>query len=86
MLPNQEVIIKFTAKVDPNCAGAPNPLVNQSAASGVGTGLNGMPQTVTDLSDSGTDAEGNNPGQPGDMGTPDDPLVLNLPSITSRHP
>ena len=39
------------------------------------------PDDVSDISDSGTDPEGNNPDEPGDEGTPDDPTPLQLPVI-----
>ena len=34
-----------------------------------------------DDSDSGTDPNSDNPGEPGDMGTPDDPTPLSIPDI-----
>ena len=41
----------------------------------------GAPITATDDSDSGADPSGSNPDERGDMGTPDDPTPLLIPSI-----
>jgi len=45
------------------------------------TSLGGIPLTVNDNSDSGNDPNSDNPIAPGDMGTPDDPTPVQIPTI-----
>jgi uncharacterized repeat protein (TIGR01451 family) len=79
--------ISFDVEIDPNLV--TDPLENQ--VSGTGSGVdahgnplsdsNGNPLTGSDLSDSGTDTGTNNPGDPGDHGTPDDPTPFDPPAV-----
>lgn len=72
--------IEFTAEVDPLPV-ADNPLLNQVTGSGSAVDANGNALigedgnaiVANDLSDSGTDPNGRNNGQPGDNDTSDDP-------------
>ncbi|QEG22775.1 DUF4347 domain-containing protein [Mariniblastus fucicola] len=79
--------VEFTVEVDPSLAtGA---LENQVMTTGVGVDENGDPiidsngdtLTASDVSDSGTDPNGNNPDGEGDSGGSDDPTPLQIPSI-----
>ena len=72
----------FTVTVDPDAAGAPDPLLNQAV--GGGDDPNGNP--VTDLSDSGADPDGTNPGEPGDTGGSDDPTPVMVPAVGLARP
>ena len=45
------------------------------------TDLAGNPIVVVDSSDSGANPANNNPGEPGDTGSPDDPTPLYIPSL-----
>ncbi|MEM1323788.1 MAG: SdrD B-like domain-containing protein, partial [Bacteroidota bacterium] len=80
--PDQEITVNVTIAINPNLATFP--LNNQATASGEGLDNNGNPLedgsgnplTATDVSDSGTDYTGTNPGEPGDQGTEDDPTPL----------
>lgn len=69
--------VEFTIEVDPNANGVARPMNNQVDASG--TDQNNV--TVTDASDSGSDANGTNTDAPGDMGTSNDPTPLILPQL-----
>jgi hypothetical protein len=85
------VTVDFAVEVDPNAPGAPDPLQNSAMAAAKGATNSGAPLMgpgnmmlfVTDLSDAGTDPNGTNPNFPGDTGGSDDPLALNLPSISA---
>ena len=87
--PNDQLTFQFTVEVNPDATGSSTRLDNQADAYGEAvddagdpvTDVMGNPVTVTDTSDSGTDAEGSNPGAPGDMGTGDDPTPLEIPEI-----
>ena len=89
LAPGQTITVSVGVELDPNAAGAANPLLNQATAVGDaanpdGTPINdptGNPLTTTDDSDSGDDPESTNPTAPGDMGTPDDPTPVTAPSI-----
>lgn len=76
LLPGEFVTIQFTALIDPALITAPNPLLNQANTSGEDADGN-LP---TDASDSGTDPNTNNPGEPGDTpNNSDDPTPVDLP-------
>ncbi|MEL6986428.1 MAG: hypothetical protein AAGK97_01250, partial [Bacteroidota bacterium] len=72
----------LTVEIDPDNPGAivsaNGTLDNQATAMGTDPSSG---TTVMDLSDSGTDPAGDNPGEPGDMMTSDDPTPLALPGI-----
>jgi len=70
--PNQQITVEIYVELDPNAAGAPDPLENQATTEGEDP----SGEVVDDESDSGTDPEGDNPGEPGDEGTPDDPTEI----------
>jgi len=76
--PNQSITVRIVVELDPNAAGAPDPLENQATSSG----QTPSGETVEDASDSGSDPEGDNPGEPGDEGTPDDPTAIRLPQLS----
>ena len=81
--------VTFVVEVDPDGVdGLSQTLQNQATTSGRGLDENLVPLQdagfdiiVTDLSDSGVNANTNNPGQPGDTGGTDDPTPLSLPEI-----
>ncbi len=91
MNPGEEIIVDITVEIDLNGISGVQPLLNQSTAEGLPTdGMGGtltnpftgnpyMDNDITDTSDSGTDADGTNPGNPGDSGGSDDPTPLSLP-------
>ena len=91
--PGQVVEVEFVIQVNPDAAGAPDPLDNQATTGGIPTNGSGVPLEnpntgspyipgqVTDDSDSGVQLEGTNPGEPGDTGGPDDPTPVQIPSI-----
>jgi len=80
--PDQEVKVMILVVVNPTLATWP--LQNQSMAFGDGLDENGTiledgmggALTVNDPSDSGADYEGDNPDEPGDQGTTDDPTAI----------
>ncbi|WP_284283484.1 beta strand repeat-containing protein, partial [Portibacter lacus] len=92
LLPGESVTLQIVVEIDASLVPVLG-LTNQSTATGNPTdgmgndlpdpnnpGMDFVP--VTDDSDSGSDPEGNNIGEPGDMGTPDDPTPLPpLPAI-----
>ncbi|NNF36555.1 MAG: hypothetical protein HKN68_20805, partial [Saprospiraceae bacterium] len=81
--PGQTITVSVTVEVDPNAAGAPDPIANQGEVFGDYVDGNNI-ITVSDLSDSGVDPEGENPDAPGHgSGTNpyDDPTILEFPSI-----
>ena len=79
--------LEFTAEVI--ASALPVPATNSVSATGDAVDENGNlitdpsgnPITATDVSDSGTDPAGSNPGEPGDFGTSDDPTPLLIPSV-----
>ena len=83
--------ITIIVEVDPNAPGAPDPLENQAVASGTPIDENGDPVNdpvtgdpeVTDESDSGTEPDDVNLGEPGDEGTTDDPTEIRVPLISA---
>ena len=79
LVPNDTVTVTFSVEVDPDANGPATALENTAVASGVDE--NGM--TVMDDSDDGADANGDNPGEDGDMGTSDDPTPLDIPDINA---
>ena len=83
-------VVRFTAEVDPDALLAPpTPIENQVTTGGDAVDENGDPIqdssgddiTATDLSDDGTDPNGDNAGSPGDHGTTDDPTPLLIPDV-----
>ncbi len=83
-------VVQFTAEVDPDALLAPPvPIENQVTAGGDAVDENGDPIqdsagneiTATDLSDDGSDPNGDNPSDAGDHGTSDDPTPLLIPDI-----
>ena len=80
-------VFQFTAEID--AVAATGVLDNTVTAGGDAvdangnplTDANGNPITATDDSDSGADPSSTNAGQPGDMGTSDDPTPTYLPDI-----
>ena len=82
-------VVQFTVEVDPDAAGAPNPLDNQATAAGNVVGEDGLPLTdpsgnpivIMDGSDSGADPNGTNPDGDGDTGGSDDPTPLLISDI-----
>jgi len=77
LAPGDSVTITFNAIVDGTQLGANSPIENQ--ADGSGMDPSGMP--VTDLSDSGTDPNSDNPGEPGDTGGSDDATPIEIADI-----
>ena len=77
--------VTFVVGLDPDAAGESFELVNQATANGVGidpgTGLVDPTLAVTDLSDNGTDPNGENGEDNGDGVFGNDPTPLNLPDI-----
>ncbi len=80
--PDQEIKLQIVVEIDPNLAVWP--LMNQTEANGEGLDDNGDPLVdengdpvgAKDVSDSGDDYEGDNPNNPGDEGTADDPTAV----------
>ena len=71
----EEIVVAFAVEVDPYVVTWP--LYNQARVTGATSLGGGAPgPTVTDLSDSGRDYLGTNPGEPGDRGTADDPTEV----------
>ncbi|TWT50242.1 Serine-aspartate repeat-containing protein D precursor [Rubripirellula amarantea] len=84
--PGEEFKIRFTVEVDIDALSASSN--NQVTASGdwdVQPGVVGINGTVSDLSDTGTDPAGNNPGNPGDTGGFDDPTLVPAIGIAKDH-
>ncbi len=78
--PGEWIAVTFVVTMDPDASGATFPLANQ--VDGEADFMDdGLTQTVTDPSDSGTNPSGTNPGQPGDTGGSDDPTPLYIPDI-----
>ena len=82
--------VQFTVEVDPDALLAPPlPIENQVTTGGDAvddagnplTNASGVPITATDLSDDGTDPNGDNPNDSGDHGTSDDPTPLLIPDV-----
>ena len=78
--PGESISLQFIATVDPDATGGAVPLENQVEGRVQFTD-DGVPQPLSDLSDSGTDAAGSNPGEPGDSGGEDDPTPLEISDI-----
>ena len=89
LVPGDEVVITVTVEVDPTANGSATPLDNQAEATGTGqdedgnvlTDDLGNPITAMDDSDSGSDPNSDNSGEPGDMRTTDDPTPLQISDI-----
>ncbi len=89
--PGESIVVEVTVTVKPDFNELVNGkliLVNQAQVSGQGLDENGNPllddagnpmPLAEDDSDSGADANGSNPGQPGDSGSLDDPTPVELP-------
>lgn len=78
--PGEWIAVTFVVTVNPDAVGVMFPLTNQ--ALGQADFIDdSLTQTISDLSDSGTDPSGTNPGQPGDTGGVDDPTPLYLADI-----
>ena len=79
--------LEFDVEIDPREVA--DELVNQVDGNAEGVDANGNPIldstgnpiVAEDVSDSGADAGSNNSGSPDDMGTSDDPTLLNLPEV-----
>jgi hypothetical protein len=80
--PNEEIYIQIRIELDASDdvgVAIPDTIYNLATATGDYTDPNSNETTtVDDDSDSGTDFEGTNPGEPGDMSTPDDPTPIPL--------
>ncbi len=88
--PGESLTIRITVTVQPdyeNLTGGRLVLANQAVTTGQGVDDNGNPifdnsgdplPAATDDSDSGSDANGTNPGEPGDAGTSDDPTYTEI--------
>ena len=72
----QSEIIRFTVVVD--FTGGTPPFLNQAEASVANSP--GGPPINSDMSDSGNDPDGTNPGAPGDTGSSDDPTPIEIPN------
>ena len=82
-------VVQITVTVDPDATGTSGPLNNQATAGGDAvddlgnplTNAAGDPIVTTDLSDSGSDPNGTNPGEDGDAGSSNDPTPLAIPDL-----
>ena len=82
-------VVQITVTVDPDATGTSGPLNNQATAGGDAvddmgnplTNAAGDPIVTTDLSDSGSDPNGTNPGGDGDTGGSNDPTPLAIPDL-----
>ena len=70
----QKIVVQYTIEVNPNALGRPDTAYNQA----YGFGIDPCGDVADDLSDTGSDTRGTNPGVLGDRGTSDDPTVLPL--------
>ena len=85
-------VVQITVTVDPDATGTSGPLNNQATAGGDAvddmgnplTNAAGDPIVTTDLSDSGSDPNGTNPGGDGDTGGSNDPTPLGDSRFASR--
>ena len=86
--PGQGCTLSFTVRVTyPTAAAVPrDPQLNVAVAATYATP--GGTRIARDLSDSGSDPAGTNPGAPGDTGGSDDPtpILLTLPGVTPLNP
>lgn len=82
-------VVQFTVEVDLDANGTSGPLTNSVVGTGDAVDADGNPITdslgnpiaATDLSDGGTDANGDNPDDQSDAGTSDDPTLLLIPDV-----
>ena len=90
---SQELTVRIRLELDASLGGLPDTLFNSATAGGdasdpdgnVYTDENGDPYYTDDDSDSGSDFEGDNPGEPGDNGTEDDPTPVPLLGGIDSH-
>ncbi|MEM8907781.1 MAG: SdrD B-like domain-containing protein, partial [Bacteroidota bacterium] len=82
LAPGQEITLLLIVEVDPLLANWP--LMNQTNARGEGLDANGnlltsggLAVSAADVSDSGSNYDSTNPGEPGDNGTSNDPTQIN---------
>ena len=78
--PGETVTIEFTVRVDSTAITAGG-VTNQTQVV-ADNPMSGDEAGPSDLSDSGGNPQGTNPGQPGDTGTSDDPTPLLIPDAT----
>ena len=89
--PNQMVVVTIVVEFDPNAAGAPMIGFNQANASASSVDFLDNMVVVSDLSDSGTDPNTNNIGEPNNsdvVGTTEvanDPTPFPMPNINSAN-
>ena len=89
--PNQMVVVTIVVEFDPNAAGAPMIGFNQANASASSVDFLDNMVVVSDLSDSGTDPNTNNIGEPNNsdvVGTSEvanDPTPFPMPNINSAN-
>ena len=79
MNPGDRFSIQFEVTVDPDLSGQSSTLSNQATIQGADP--NAPSIMVFDESDSGSVTGTTNPGQPGDLGTTDDPTPLEIAEI-----
>lgn len=78
---NEVIVVELVVEVNPNAPAMPDTLFNQAASRANYTRIDGLVASSFDISDSGTVAESNGPGQPNDSGASDDPTPLILSDI-----
>ncbi len=79
--PGESIAVTFVVTLDPDAVGAVTPLANQVLGT-ANFNDDGSTQSISDLSDDGTDPSSTNPGTPGDTGGRDDPNPLLIPDIS----
>ena len=87
--PGDSFVVQITVTVDPDATGTSGTLNNQATVGGDAvddmgnprTNVAGDPIVTTDLSDSGSDPNGTNPGGDGDTGGSNDPTPLAIPDL-----
>ncbi len=79
LVPNDSITVRFTIEVDPDATGAASTLANQADA----TAEDENGTEVTDPSDSGSNPNSVNTGEPGDTGSTDDPTPLTFADIST---
>lgn len=84
--PGDQVVVRFTVEVDiDQLTASSNNQVEVAGDYDVRPLVAGIDGTVTDLSDTGTNPAGNNPGQPGDTGGFDDPTLVPAIGVSLDH-
>ena len=82
LLSGESFTVDFTVTVDPDATGTAQTRDNQATVTAEDITTDPInPVPVTDDSDGGIDPVGTNSGQPGDMGTSDDPTPLEISDI-----